>query len=887
MTERKKLTTGILAHVDAGKTTLSEAMLYRTGVIDKPGRVDRGNAFMDSAEQERKRGITIFFGQAELPLEETDLTLLDTPGHVDFSSETERVLGVLDCAVLVVSGRDGVQGHTVTLWRLLRRLNIPAVIFVNKMDIAVAGRDELMENLKENLGEGCFAAGPDGLPENGELEDVAAADEVLLEEYLDKGKITFESLSRAVGDGAVYPCFFGSALKFEGIDEFLRGFESFMKAVPLRMPAADIWGDDFRCKVFKITRDSRGDKLVHVKVTEGTLKVRDSVASGDGEAGRINQIRVYSGDRYRQTGEASEGMICTLTGVSGVVPGEGDLKPVLSYSVIIPEDVNPHDALMKFRELEEEDPGLHVTWDEEHEEIQVSLMGPVQMEILRGMVHDRFGFSVDFGEEKISYRETVAGPVQGAGHFEPLRHYAEVHLLMEPLEPGSGIRIGSLCSEDELDRNWQRLIMTHLAEKEFTGPLTGSSITDMKISVLGGRAHGKHTEGGDFRQATYRAVAQGLRKSLRDGEIILLEPWYDFRLEVPAEYVGKAMGDIQRMGGETGEPVQAPGGVILEGSAPVAELKDYTTQLRSYSGGRGRIFCEYAGYYPCHNSDEVAETIGYDADGDSSVHSDSIFCVRGAGRSVPWDESDELMHVSCRLPGEADIVPPVETGPSSGSGAGTSGNDEENLKRIFERNLSANRRSGEKKPRIAAREVEAPVKRRKKPAGESLPEHLFVDGYNIIFAWEELRDLAKVNIDSAADALVEIMGNYRGYRNCPVTVVFDAYRVKGGQRRREDRNGVEVVFTGEDETADTCIERTTFNMRGKCRVRVATSDRLERSIVLGNDGVCVSATGFRKEVELVEDSIQEAIERNNRRNMLEHKNTIEIREDWNENEKNL
>lgn len=888
MALRKKLTTGILAHVDAGKTTLSEGLLYEMGVIKQPGRVDKGDAFMDRAEQEIKRGITIFSGQAEMALKDTDVVIMDTPGHVDFSSETERVLEILDCAVLVVSGREGVQGHTLTLWKLLRRLEIPTAIFINKMDIAVMKKEEIMKNLRDNLGEGCFAPEEDGSVQSCESENVAASDEILLEEYFGKGAFSLESVKGAVARGTVYPCFFGSALKQEGIREFIDGFEMFMASVQIRKSIGNISGEGFCGKVFKVTRDGQKDRLVHVKVTEGTMHIRDTVTASGKEAGRINQIRVYSGEKYRTAKEATEGMVCAVTGVTGVSPEEGSLKPVLSYSVILPEEISSHDALMKFKELEEEEPGLHVVWDREHEEIHVSLMGPLQMEILQGMVRERFGFDIELGEGEISYRETINKPVKGAGHFEPLRHYAEVHLLLEPLERGSGIQIASLCHEDSLDRNWQRLIMTHLEEKEYTGALTGSAIDDIRISVIGGRAHPKHTEGGDFRQATYRAVDQALRKSLRDENITLLEPWYEFRIEVPRELVGKIIADIQRMSGQLKETEMAETGdgfVVLEGKAPVSQMCNYSPQLASLTGGRGRMTCENAGYFKCHNESEVVEKINYDPDKDNEVHSDSIFCVNGAGRSVPWDESDEMMHVVCNVPGSDDGG--ISDGTSTVAGnSGNSfgacragGNDEDNLKRIFEKSLSANRKNTEKRKRIPPKETISEARPRRKAMAERLPEYLLVDGYNIIFAWDELKELAKSNVDSATDALIDIMDNYGSYRSCRVVVVFDAYKVKGGKRHSEKRPGVEVVFTAEDETADTYIERITYELRGKFNIRVATSDRLVQTIVFGNNGAYISAGEFRNEVRRVEESIQEIIERNNRKNSIEHRNTIKLRED--------
>ena len=885
MTDRKKLTIGILAHVDSGKTTLSEALLFKGGVIKKQGRVDSGSAFMDRQEMERKRGITIFFGQAELPLKSMDVTIIDTPGHVDFSAETERVLNVLDCAILVVSARDGVQSHTVTLWRLLREMGIPTIIFVNKMDISISSREEIIDELRRTLGDGCFAPDCNGEISEKEIENVASSDELLLEEYFNSGSLSKEEVLKATASGNVFPCFFGSALKMEGIDEFIDGFIMFAGMIKTRRPLHDISGGEFSAKTFKITREKQ-EKLTHLKVTSGMIRVRDSVFHNGEDIGRINQIRIYSGEKYRTVTEACEGTVCTVTGLNTVPADTGGIQPVMACGVILPETVKAHDALMNFKELEEEEPGLNVTWNEEYEEIRLSLMGTVQMEVLQGIVRERFGFDIEFGEEKIRYKETVSQDVKGAGHFEPLRHYAEVHLLLEPLEPGSGIRTGSLCDEDSLDRNWQRLITTHIEEKEHRGPLTGSPVTDIKFSILGGRAHGKHTEGGDFRQATYRAIAQALRKSKRDGDMILLEPWYKFRIDVPMDSVGRVMADIRRMSGEFDEPrIFSAGNAVIEGRAPVSEIKSYPGQLAAFTGGRGQLTCEYDGYFPCHNSEEVIDEISYDPDSDSSIHSDSIFCVHGAGRSVPWYESDDMMHVSCCSPGEAEIPEAEYVRRECRSSSGP-GNDDENLMRIFDRNLSANRKDGKKKPRVAAREIESKATHAKHTAAEKLPEFLIVDGYNIIFAWEELKELAKVNIDSAVDALVEIMGNYRGYRECRAAVVFDAYKVSGGRRHSENRHGIEVVFTKEDETADTYIERTAYEARKSYTVRVATSDRLEQMITRGNNAMVISAADFRKEVEQVELCIKEALERNNRKNKIEHRNTINIRKGGKNEEKN-
>lgn len=876
MEKSRKLTIGILAHVDAGKTTLSEAMLYRAGAIRQLGRVDHGSALLDSDEQEKERGITIFAGQAAFELPLHDVILLDTPGHVDFSAEMERTLGVLDYAILVISGRDGVQGHTATLWRLLKNYKVPVFIFVNKMDAEGTDAKAVLQDLRANLSDAII----DFSDLDGQWEDIAMCDEDMMGEYLQTESVSQESLVRAISRRKIFPCYFGSALKLEGVDEFMAGLDS------LSETSFDTDGK-LEIRPFRITRDKQGERLTHLKVTRGCLHVRDIINDE-----KVNQIRAYSGSSFKTLDNAPAGSICAVTGLNGTAAPELLTEAVVSYSVILPEGINVHDAYSRMKELEEEDPQLKVRWIEQLQEIQVSLMGEVQLEVLENLIRQRFGFEARFGEGRISYRETIAKPIDGAGHYEPLRHYSEVHLLLEPLPAGSGMQFASAVSSDVLDTNWQRLIMQHLGEKDHIGTLTGSPITDIKISITGGRAHDKHTEGGDFRQSTYRAIRQALRKSLDKGQVILMEPWYEFELFVPQEMVGRAMTDVQRMGGSCAMSDQASALTKLTGKAPVSEMKDYVTEVASYTKGYGRLSLQLAGYEPCHNQDEVAAEISYDADRDVDNPADSIFCSHGAGYNVPWNEADEMMHVSVRTEeGPARIL-------NSGSGGFAPGDDKD-LQRIFERTFKS---SGEKKPSIEAREFDSELERRKKEAERrrrakeaarreeerNLPEYLLVDGYNIIFAWEELKALAKVNIDAARESLIEILGNYKGFRKCEVIAVFDAYKVKGGQRHVEKQSDITVVYTAEAETADTYIERTTYELAGKAggdrngpaaaryRVRVATSDRLEQMIVMGNNAHRVSANDFRKEVEQVNAEISEYIKQLSRRNALENPNKIII-----------
>ena len=898
MNDRRRITIGILAHVDAGKTTLSEGILFRSGAIRKAGRVDHGDAFLDTYEQEKERGITIFSKQAQIELPTLEMTLLDTPGHVDFSAEMERTLQVLDYAILVVSGAEGVQGHTMTLWKLIRDYEIPAFAFINKMDLATRDGDEaaakarLMEELKKQLGSECVDFSGDQAARD---EEIATAEEAALEEFLETGAVAKATAAKAIADRNVVPCFFGAALKMEGIDELLQGLEEYCIETGRGSES-----DGLAARVFKINRDGQGERLTHLRIYSGTLKARMAIDTGAGEEEKINQIRIYSGDKYKTVNEAGPGTVCAVTGLrktrSGqLIPagaaGRSGRKPVieaaLSYGMILPEGTDAQAAFRKIRELEEEDPQLRIVWDERAQEIQVRLMGPIQLEVLSDIIAERYGMDVGFGEGRIAYRETISKAVCGAGHFEPLRHYAEVHLLMEPLPAGSGLIFDTACSEDDLDKNWQRLIFTHLAEKEHTGPMTGAPITDMKITLLGGRAHLKHTEGGDFRQATYRAIRQGLRKSLSAGEMKLLEPWYEFTLRVPAEMIGRAMADIQRMGGAFDEP----DGEVLTGRAPVSEMKEYAAEVAAYTRGFGRLDHRFCGYFECHNTEEVLAASDYDPDRDVENTGDSVFCSHGAGHNVPWNESDEMMHVKTGWkPAEdaeaadADLPGATETGAArtgggfGGAGAGSlTRKQEKELDAIFEQTYGRLRKESKKRPAIESREIKP--EKRKKETYEKLPEFLLVDGYNIIFAWDELKELAGINIDSAREALIEILANYQGYKSCNLIIVFDAYRVKGGERRTEKHGNVTIVYTKEAETADTYIERTTYELaKKKYDVRVATSDRLEQMIIMGNDARKVPADEFKKEVEAVNEAISEMIKRNNWKNRIEFPNKIEIKE---------
>lgn len=891
----KKLVIGILAHVDAGKTTLSEELLYLCGEIRKIGRVDHGDAFLDTYELEKERGITIFSKQALLKTENMEVTLLDTPGHVDFSAEMERTLQVLDYAILVINGMDGVQSHTMTLWRLLERYQIPIFLFVNKMDQQGTDHDALLNDLKQHLHENCVDFGRTQDTDYGmyeltpeQLENIAVCEEDLLETYLETDIVEDRDIVRLIVQRKIFPCYFGSALKEKGVKDFWNGVQQYT-AEPERPT-------EFGAKVFKIARDEQGNRLTYMKITGGSLKVKTLLSSnsnGQSLPGRkaeeaaweekADQIRLYSGAKYELTSEAEAGTVCAVTGLTRTYPGEGlgieqeselpILEPVLNYQIILPDDCDPHQMLQKLRQLEEEEPQLHILWDSQFSEIHAQLMGEVQIEILKKLIWDRFHVAVEFGAGSIVYKETVAEPVEGVGHFEPLRHYAEVHLLIEPGEPGSGCQFFTACSEDVLARNWQRLILTHLEEKEHIGVLTGSPLTDVQITILTGRAHAKHTEGGDFRQATYRAVRQGLRKARN----ILLEPYYEFRLEVPAEMIGRAMADVQKMQGTFDAPEVEGETAILKGTAAVAQMRDYQKEVVSYTHGTGKLFCSLKGYAPCKNQDEVVQNIGYDPEADLENPTGSVFCAHGAGFVVPWDQVEDYMHLqsgvdmdeldseswyedveSAQNPGTA-----VDNANISGNISGKNGKfsysgsyeEEEELQAIFERTFGPMKRD---RTAFQKKTVHSSTPATRYRAGKPRQEeYLLVDGYNIIFSWEELNELAKENIHAACDKLMDILSNYQGYRKCTLILVFDAYKVEGHVEEIITYHNIYVVYTKEAETADQYIEKTVHRIGRQYQVTVATSDGLEQVIIMGQGAHRISAQGLKKEIEDTEKTARE------------------------------
>ncbi|MCM1184190.1 MAG: TetM/TetW/TetO/TetS family tetracycline resistance ribosomal protection protein [Roseburia sp.] len=856
-----KLTIGILAHVDSGKTTLAESMLFLSGSIRKPGRVDHRDAFLDTYELERTRGITIFSKQALFKIGEKEIFLLDTPGHVDFSAEMERTLQVLDYAILVVSGTDGVQGHTQTLWRLLKRYDIPVFVFINKMDQPGNDRDRLLREIQEQLDFRCI---PFDLKEGyGEafFEAVAMCDEGLMEQYLERGILDSGQIREGISARRIFPCFFGSALKQEGVEEFLRGMETF--TVCREYP------EKFAARVYKIARDEQNNRLTYMKITGGCLRTKMVVESNDGQwREKADGIRIYSGKQFTSVNEAEAGTVCAVTGLSRTFCGEGlgleeepalpILEPVLRYKIILPSESNAHDVYGKLRLLEEEEPALHITWDEASDEMHAQVMGAVQIEILKSLIYDRFHVAVEFGMGNIVYKETIAEPAVGIGHFEPLKHYAEVHVLLEPLERGSGLVFATDCSEDILDRNWQRLILTHLEEKRHRGVLTGSEITDMRITLMAGRAHQKHTEGGDFRQATYRAVRQGLKEA----RSILLEPVYAFRLELPKDMVGRAMTDIQKMNGVFEAPVISGDTVVLNGTAPVVTMRDYPSEVAAYSRGYGRLSCRLKGYEVCHNAEAVVAEIGYDSERDADNPTGSVFCAHGAGFYVDWEQVPAYAHVdSGAVVGISEETDGQTAGRPKHSPIPDEAIGQEEIDEIFLRtfgNLKKKRNKWGKTikaPDLSGQKVSAKPVRYK-----SDEEYLLVDGYNIIFAWEELRALAQVNIDSARDKLMDMMCNYQGYKKNILIIVFDAYKVSGGQRKIFDYHNIHVVYTKEAETADQYIEKVTHRMGGKYRVTVATSDRLEQMIVWGQGANRLSAAGLKEELDHINSEIRSIIQ---------------------------
>ena len=850
---RKQIVLGILAHVDSGKTTLSEAMLYRAGVTRRLGRVDHKDAFLDTDALEKARGITIFSKQALLTAGDTDIALLDTPGHVDFSTETERTLQVLDYAVLVVSGTDGVQSHTETLWRLLRRYHVPTFVFVNKMDLPGMERQELLAQLNRRLGEGFVDF---GVEQAGRDEALALCDENLMDRMLDAGQLQDADLIPAIARRHVFPCWFGAALKLEGVDALLDGLDRYTRPAPAL--------EAFGAKVFKVSQDEQGARLTWLRVTGGELKVKAQLtgeADGEPWAEKANQLRLYSGAKYTLTEAIGPGQVCAVTGLTKARPGEGlgaerdsdlpVLEPVLSYQVLLPEGADVHAALGKLHRLEEEEPQLHVVWNETLDEIHVQLMGEIQLEVLRSLLAERFGLAVEFGPGGILYKETITEPMEGVGHYEPLRHYAEVHLKLEPLPRGSGMQFAADCREEVLDKNWQRLVLTHLEEKTHLGVLTGSPITDMRITLCAGKAHVKHTEGGDFRQATYRAVRNGLRKA----ESVLLEPWYDFLLELPTGNVGRAMTDLQQMGAKFQPPETEGDRSVLQGSAPVAKLRGYAAEVTGYTHGMGRLVCSPKGYAPCQNPEEVIAAVGYDCDGDLENTADSIFCAHGAGYAVKWDEVEQHMHLPSCLTAQPEEVDVPET-PVRSAGAAYHGSlaEDKELMAIFERTYGKIERS----PRQALytpKEEPAQYHGKPDPAYDG-EEYLLVDGYNIIFAWDELKTIARDNLDGARGQLMHILSNYCGYRQCRLILVFDAYKVKGQHGETEQYHNITVVYTKEAETADSYIEKATLDLSKKHKVRVATSDGMEQLIILGNGALRVSAEEFRQEVLQTETAIR-------------------------------
>lgn len=858
---KKKTTIGILAHVDAGKTTLAEAMLYHCGAIRKPGRVDHGDAHMDNHELERARGITIFSSQARLSFGDWEAMLLDTPGHVDFSAEMERTLWVLDYAILVISGADGVQAHVRTLWKLLEKYRIPVFLFVNKMDQQGTDREALLSELRRELDERCV----DFTSERGEtslFEDVAVCDEELLEEFLDQGTISEESLIAKMQERKLYPCFFGSALKDTGVQEFLEGLDRYLR--PSSYPEA------FGARIYKIGRDEQGSRLSFLKVTGGSLKVKQLLhgeRDGKNWEEKADQIRLYSGGSFETVQEAEAGTVCAVTGLSETYAGEGlgieekgpapALEPILTYQLLPPDGCNLPELLQKLRRLEEELPELHVVWREEFSEIHVRVMGEVQIEILKSLMLERFGLPVEFGEGSIVYKETIENMVEGVGHFEPLRHYAEVHLILEPGKPGSGLILESSCSEDVLDRNWQRLILTHLSERSHPGVLTGSEITDVKITLAAGRAHAKHTEGGDFRQATYRAVRQGLMQA----KSVLLEPFYEFRLTVPQEKLGRAMTDIQKMSGTFSEPEHENGRMVLKGSAPVSKMQGYSAEVAAYTGGEGMLSCVLKGYGPCGDAKEVIERLAYDPEADPENPTGSVFCAHGAGFFVPWNQVFSYMQVESVLRPKRDEK---ETGLQRArrSQASLGAYDPKELDAIFERTYGPIRRERQGVGRVEREFRKEPedtgkreIKLRKKEK-----EYLLVDGYNIIFAWEDLKELSEINLEAARGKLMDILSNLQGALGCTLILVFDAYRVEGGAREIFRYHNIHVVYTKEAETADQYIEKTVHELGRKYRVTVATSDGLEQVIIMGQGASRLSASGLRELVELTRRELRETLE---------------------------
>ena len=847
----KKTVIGILAHVDAGKTTLSEALLYTAGQLKKLGRVDNKSAFLDNYELERRRGITIFSKQAVLRTENTEITLLDTPGHIDFSSEAERTLQVQDYAVLVISARDGVQPHTETLWRLLLRYNVPVFIFVNKMDLEGSDKNRVLAELKKHLSENCadFTASDDEICEN-----AAFCNEKLMEKYIEEGSLSDVEIAKAIRERNIFPCWFGSALKLDGVAEFIEGLEKYTLQTEYR--------PEFGARVFKIARDPQGNRLTYMKITGGSLKARSIVSympkgSEEQIEEKVNMLRIYSGEKFESSDTVQAGGICAVLGLSATYPGQGIgfekellkpmLEPVLTYRVILPKDISSVEFLPKLKQIEEEDPQLLVSSNAAGE-IYVHLMGEIQAEVLKSLVEDRFGVSVDFDSGSVIYKETVAAPVEGVGHFEPLRHYAEVHLLIEPGEPESGITVNSLCREEVLGKNWQRLILTHILEKTHSGVLIGAPLADVKITLVAGRAHIKHTEGGDFRQATYRALRQGLMKAKN----VLLEPYYAFRLEIPAEQLGRAINDIRIMDGKISSPESNGITAVINGRAPVSEMRSYAKDVMAYTKGKGKLSLFSDGYAPCHNAEKVIDAAKYNPESDIANTPDSVFCSHGAGINVKWYDVEKYMHVTSGMDVETGDKIPSMPNP-----------------KLLKRNLNIDDKELEA---IMEREF-GPIKRRQYSeavldtpktahAAERKKEYIIVDGYNLIFAWEGLAALAKENFDAARHILTDILCNYRGYTKCELVLVFDGYKVKGNAGEKSDYNGIHLVYTKENETGDMYIEKLVEEVGKNYSVRVVTSDNLIQVSALRAGVLRVPAREFIKEIERVNDRIKEIIAEN-------------------------
>ena len=852
----KKITVGITAHVDSGKTTLAEAMLYKSGSIRNLGRVDSGTTTLDTNTIERDRGITIFSAQAEINTENSRITLLDTPGHVDFLAETERTMHVIDYAILVISGTDGVQSHTSTLWNMLMKYEVPVFIFVNKMDLIGADKSYVVNELRKRLSHNIIDFSGEY---NDIAENTALSCEDLMGKYLEKGSLDKSNIVQAISDRRVFPCFFGSALKMQGVDEFLSSLDEYT--------CEKLYKSEFGAKVYKISCDPKGSRLTHMKITGGTLKTRDELCytenDGNEQKCKISSIRFYTGEKFRTAEAAEAGEICAVTGLVGTYAGQGIgsecnsndvlFEPVMTYRVIYPEDKNAFDVLKEFRILEDEDPQLHICWNEQNKDIHIQIMGAVQLEVLINLISERFGYIVSFENGAVTYKETIISPVEGVGHYEPLRHYAEAHILLESMPRGSGLSFETSCSEDELDRNWQRLILTHLKEKIYIGVLTGSPITDMKLTLVAGKAHLKHTEGGDFRQATYRAVRQGLRLA----ESVLLEPYYDYEIELPTENVGKAISDLQHMCAEFDSPESQGDISVIRGNAPVSEINDYRSELIAYTHGKGRISFSLSGYKECHNTEEVIAKIGYDCDSDTENSADSIFCSHGASYVVKWDEVYNHMHLPLTISDREDADTKEQRNVKAARFMEKAVSDEE-LMAIFEMTYGKINRDPVRAFK-KTKSVSLDDKKVRLPQYEG-PDYLLVDGYNIIFAWDELKKIAEDNLDAARAELIHRMCNYQGYNGDELILVFDAYRVKGKHRDVERYCNINIVYTKESETADSYIEKVSHELSKKHRVRVATSDGIEQMIILGNGAMRISASEFRKRVQAAESAIKEYID---------------------------